>query len=82
MRDLPYDFTDIDKITKFSTWTDRQKIDEMLRIDCNLYAQLGIDSSKTDKEDVKKKSRVIYKTIKTIDKYMGESFLQAMDKPL
>jgi|TARA_R100000278_G_C5473180_1_gene165269 hypothetical protein len=82
MRDLPYEFTDIKKITQFKTWTDRQKIDEMLRIDCNLYAQLGIDSNKADKEDVKKKSRVIYKTIKTIDKNMGESFLQAMDKPI
>jgi hypothetical protein len=82
MRDLPYEFTDIDKITQFKTWTDRQKIDEMLRIDCNLYAQLGIDSNKADKEGVKKKSRVIYKNIKTIDRNMGESFLQAMDKSI
>lgn len=82
MRDLPYEFPDIEKITQFKTWTNQQKIDEMLRIDCNLYANLGIDSKKSDKEGVKRKSRIIYKTIKSLDSQLGESFLQAMDKPI
>ena len=80
MRNLPYHYKDIEKIMNFSSWSDQEKIDEMLRIDCNLYANLGKDSSKTDKENVKKKSRNIYRSIKTIDHSMGESFLQAMDK--
>tara|TARA_R100000278_G_scaffold123277_1_gene112639 strand:+ start:5683 stop:5925 length:243 start_codon:yes stop_codon:yes gene_type:complete len=80
MRELPYNYEDIDKILNFSSWSDRQKIDELLRIDCNLYAHLGKDSTKTDKENVKKRSRNIYKSIKLIDYNMGESFLQAMDK--
>jgi hypothetical protein len=80
MRELPYNYEDIEKIMNFSSWSDREKIDEMLRIDCNLYANMGKDSTKTDKENVKKMSRNIYRSIKTIDYSMGESFLQAMDK--
>ena len=76
---MRYKFEDIEKILEFKTWTDKNKIDELLRIDCNLYANLGSDSTKTDKETVKKKSRIIYKLIKTIDSVMGESFLYAMD---
>ena len=80
MRELPYNYEDIEKIMNFSSWSDKEKIDEMLRIDCNLYANMGKDSTKTDKENVKKMSRNIYRSIKTIDYSMGESFLQAMDK--
>tara|TARA_R100001463_G_scaffold16959_2_gene43796 strand:+ start:701 stop:934 length:234 start_codon:yes stop_codon:yes gene_type:complete len=76
---MRYKFEDIEKILEFKTWTDKNKIDELLRIDCSLYANLGSDSTKTDKETVKKKSRIIYKLIKTIDSVMGESFLYAMD---
>lgn len=76
---MRYKFEDIEKILEFKTWSHKQKIDELLRIDCNLYANLGSDSTKTDKETVKKKSRIIYKLIKTIDSVMGESFLYAMD---
>ena len=80
MRELPYNYEDIEKIMNFSSWSDKEKIDEMLRIDCNLYANMGKDSTKTDKENVKKMSRNIYRSIKTVDYSMGESFLQAMDK--
>ena len=76
---MRYKFEDREKILEFKTWSHKQKIDELLRIDCNLYANLGSDSTKTDKETVKKKSRIIYKLIKTIDSVMGESFLYAMD---
>jgi len=77
---MRYKFEDIEKILEFKTWTDKDKIDKLLEIDCSLYAHLGIDSTKTEKETVKKQSRVIYKHIKTIDNVMGESFLYAMDK--
>ena len=69
---MKYNFKDIEKILEFKTWSDREKIDELLRIDCNLYAHLGIDSTKSDKELVRKQSRIIYKQIKTIDPVMGE----------
>ena len=59
--------------------SDRQKIDELLMINVNLHCQLGSDSNKSDKEHVKKLSRIIFRAIKTIDKYEGENFIRTQD---
>ena len=59
--------------------SDRQKIDELLMINVNLHCQLGIDSNKSEKEQVKKLSRIIFRAIKTIDKYEGENFIRTQD---
>ena len=64
---MRYKFEDIEKILEFKTWTDKDKIDKLLEIDCSLYAHLGIDSTKSEKDDVKRKSLEIYRTIKTIN---------------
>ena len=76
---MAYTVNDIDKILDFKTWSDRQKIDELLRIDCELYTNLGIDSTKTELNEVKKNSRTIYRAIKQVDSVMGTTFLRAMD---
>ena len=64
---------------EYKTWSDKQKIDELLHIDCNLYANLGTDSTRAEKEEVKRKSIEIYRTIKTIDKKLGDEFLYSED---
>tara|TARA_Y100000004_G_C8698787_1_gene320714 strand:+ start:20 stop:259 length:240 start_codon:yes stop_codon:yes gene_type:complete len=79
---MDYTINDIDKILEFKTWSDRKKIDELLRIDCDMYTNLGIDSTKKEKSEVTKNSRRIYKAIKTIDQKMGQTFLLAMDSTL
>ena len=76
---MDYTTNDIDKILEFKTWSDRRKIDELLRMDCEMYTNLGIDSTKKEKSEVTKNSRRIYKAIKTIDQKMGQTFLLAMD---
>lgn len=76
---MDYTIKDIDKILEFKTWSDRRKIDELLRMDCEMYTNLGIDSTKKEKSEVTKNSRRIYKAIKTIDQKMGQTFLLAMD---
>lgn len=76
---MDYTINDIDKIIEFKTWSDRRKIDELLRMDCEMYTNLGIDSTKKEKSEVTKNSRRIYKAIKTIDQKMGQTFLLAMD---
>jgi hypothetical protein len=76
---MNYKYKDIEKFTQFTSWTDKQKIDELLRIDCSLYAHLGTDSTKIEKEEVKKKSINIYRTIKTIDSKLGDELLYTMD---
>jgi len=60
--------------------TDNQKIDKLLELDCNLYTNLGSDSTKNEKQEVKRMSRKIYKAIQTINEPVGKSLLQAMDK--
>ena len=76
---MDYTINDIDKIIEFKTWSDRKKIDELLRMDCEMYTNLGINSTKKEKSEVTKNSRRIYKAIKTIDQKMGQTFLLAMD---
>ena len=76
---MEYTIEDIDKIQSFKTWSDRKKIDELLRIDCNMYTNLGLNSTKTEKENVKRNSRRIYRVIKNIDDKIGKELLNAMD---
>lgn len=70
----------INKILNYKTISIRQKIDRLLEIDANNYTNLGSDSSKTEKEQVKKESRFIYRAIRTLDKELGNLFLQHQDK--
>jgi hypothetical protein len=60
--------------------TDNQKIDKLLELDCNLYTNLGSDSTKSEKQEVKRMSRKIYKAIQGINEPVGKSLLQAIDK--
>ena len=70
----------IDKILNYKTYTDKMRIDALFEIDCNNYTNLGSDSTKTERLEVKKQSRQIYRAIKTIDKSLGDMLLRAMDK--
>jgi len=63
----------------YKTWSNKRKIDTLLEIDCSLYAHLGTDSTKAEKEEVKRKSIEIYRTIKKIDKELGDEFLLTMN---
>jgi hypothetical protein len=76
---MEYTYSDIEKIAEFKTWAERQKLDELLRIDCKMYTNLGSDSTKKEVLDVRAKSKKIYKLIKTINPTMGTTFLNAMD---
>lgn len=70
----------IDKILNYKTISINQKIDRLLEIDANNYTNLGSDSTKTEKELVKKESRFIYRAIRTLDKELGDLFLQHQDR--
>ena len=45
----------IDKTYQYKTISNRDKIDRLLEIDSNQYTNLGSDSTKTEKDIVKKK---------------------------
>lgn len=76
---MRYKYEDIKKFMEFKTWTNKDKINTLLEIDCSLYAHLGTDSTKSEKEEVKRKSIEIYRTIKKIDKELGDQFLLTMN---
>jgi len=70
----------IDKILAYKTISDKEKIDRLLFMDADQYTNLGLESTKTAKENVKRNSRRIYRAIKTINDDMGSRFLRLMDK--
>jgi hypothetical protein len=69
----------VDKILGYKSWSDRRKIDSLLEMDCIMYTELGIDSTKKERDDVRKMSRKIYKAIKSIDPLIGGPMLSSMD---
>tara|TARA_R100000541_G_scaffold15843_5_gene25321 strand:- start:4623 stop:4853 length:231 start_codon:yes stop_codon:yes gene_type:complete len=76
---MEYKYNDIEKVLEFKTWTDRKKIDELFRIDCEMYTNLGTDSTKTERDEVKRKSKAIYKTVAKINPSTGKHLLSSMD---
>ena len=74
-----YKVDDIDKIMGFVSWSDKKKLDTLLHIDCNLYCNLGTDSTQKEKDEVRRNSRKIYNAIKKIYPQLGSDFLRLMD---
>ena len=70
----------IDKIFNYSSISNIEKINRMLEIDATQYTNLGSDSSKSEKEIVKKNSKYIYKVISRINPEIGRQFLEHQDK--
>lgn len=77
---MKYTVNDIEKILEFKSWSSKEKEDELLRIDCAMYTYLGTDSTKQDREQVKKNSRIIYRALKNINPQLSEHLMTAIDK--
>ena len=71
-------YAEIDNIAEAMHLTNKQKLDELLRMDAAMYVNLGTESTKEERHEVKSRSRLIYRTIKAIDMEMGDLFLRAM----
>tara|TARA_R100001440_G_scaffold74846_1_gene100780 strand:- start:1788 stop:2027 length:240 start_codon:yes stop_codon:yes gene_type:complete len=76
---MRYTYDDIKKFMEYTSWTDKKKIDKLLEIDCSLYCNLGSDSKQYERDEVRRKSIDIYRTIKTLDRKLGDEFLLTMD---
>ena len=70
----------IQKVFGYKTWSDKKKIDSFLEYDCNMYTNLGIDSTKTEVINTKRKSKKLYKAIQKIDVEQGKKLLYYMDQ--
>ena len=69
----------IEKVLSYKTWSNKKKMDTLLEFDCNMYTELGTESSKSDISLTKRKSRAIYKAIREIDPVWGKELLWHMD---
>jgi hypothetical protein len=56
-----------------------ERTDKLLKLDCNMYTELGSESSKAERLEVKKNSKFIYKQIKGIDEISGNLLLKSLD---
>mgnify|MGYP001081777578 FL=1 len=70
----------IDKIFNYKTISNIEKINRMLEIDATKYTNCGLETTKSEKEIVKKNSRYIYKVISKLDAEIGRQFLQHQDR--
>ena len=67
------------RISQDSNKTIKERIDLLLEMDANMYTNLGSDSFKSERLEVKKNSKFIYKTIKDLDEYTGKLLLEHLD---
>ena len=67
------------KIAEAYQKTVKERIDQLLEMDANHYTNLGSDSTKAEKAEVKKNSKMIYKAIKDLDEYTGKLLLEHLD---
>ena len=56
-----------------------ERINQLLELDATMYTNLGSDSTKAEKQEVKKNSRIIYRAIKDLDFDTGKLLLQHQD---
>ena len=56
-----------------------KKIDTLLFIDCTLYTNLGKESTQTERQITKSKSKKLYKAIGKIDAAVGKQILNSLD---
>ena len=71
---------EIKTIAANTNLTVKERIDELLMRDADMYTNLGSDSSKAEIEEVKKNSRVIYRAIKDLDAFSGSQLLYYQDQ--
>lgn len=57
----------------------KERTDKLLKLDCEMYTNLGTDSTKKEKHQVKTNSKYIYKAIKGIDEASGDMLLSSLD---
>lgn len=62
-----------------SSESNKEKKNKLLEYDTKMYCYLGTDSTKTERERVRKNSRAIYRAIAQFDPVLGKNFLWYLD---
>ena len=76
--DLNLGFKDVDSIYESTStkWDDKKKIDTLLEIGAVIETNLGIDSTKAERNEAKRQQKYIYKVIKKIDPAIGDLLMR------
>lgn len=75
---MSYTYDDLEKVIGFTSWSTKRKIDELFKIDADLYTNLGLDSTDKERNSVSRKSKRIYKEISKIDPVIGSELLRSI----
>ena len=62
-----------------SSESNKEKKNKLLEYDTRMYCYLGTDSTKAERERVRKNSRAIYRAIAQFDPVLGKNFLWYLD---
>lgn len=57
----------------------KERVDSLLKEDCNNYTNLGLDSTDEERKAVKETSKNIYHIINGIDEETGKLLVKSMD---
>jgi hypothetical protein len=79
---MKYTLKNFNDVVVDTTMTDKEKIDNLLWIDANIYSNMGTDSTQKERDEAKKKSKKVYTCIKNIDNEIGEKFIRLIDKKI
>ena len=77
---MKYDEQIINKTVACICKSKKYKVDKLLEMDAIQYCNLGSNSTKAEKIEVKRRSRNIYRAIQKIDYALGKNFLEHQDK--
>jgi len=58
----------------------KERTDKLLELDCNMYTNLGIDSTKEERLEVKENSKHIYKCVRGINEEVGKVLTEYIDE--
>jgi len=79
---MKYTIDNFNDVLDDTTITDKEKIDNLLWIDANIYSNMGLDSTQKERDEAKKNSKKVYTCIKNIDNEIGEKFIRLIDKKI
>jgi len=68
-----------EKIAKDFQLSVKERTDGILELDAISYTNLGIDSTKSEKNKVKSDSKHLYKLIRGFNESLGKDLIQHMD---
>ena len=74
------DIKNIPYIVECTRCSKKKKVDRLLRMDADMYTNMGTDTTTSERKLIKGNSRKIYYAIKKIDPELGTKLIQAMDK--